>query len=496
MRATLPLSLVLLLACATGTDTSGKDSGDTDTGDDTDTAETGDSGSVNTAPTAPGVAITPAAPNDAADLVATITADATDADGDPLTYRFAWTQNGADRADLTTATVGADQTTDGDTWAVSVFASDGTVEGAAGTSTATVGNFPPSAPVIHLDPVVPAAGDDITLVFDTPADDANGDVVTQTIEWYRNGARNVSWDGRTDIDGAYVDGGDTYRVVVTVTDGYSDPIAVEASVSIANSAPVIDSIAISPSSPGDTDDLSCVVRVTDDDGGTPTKVYTWFRDGVEATDIGDSSSVTADFTTVGESWECEVEASDGVDTVTMMSAAEVIQPPTGYRQTMNLEVTVYEDTAGSYTADGTIDVDVNSSGSRWATNDCYVVWSIVADKDTHCRGCTYTFEADYTYEASMSSIVTGCTGLYTDSAGELDYDGRSATVTGELTDASLSMYAYYYGSYPYTFRVSGTGGYGYSGYGYTFGNYYSVVETYDAYGNTVITAYSTEYRYY
>lgn len=494
MRAT-SLLLVLAAACTTATDSGDKDTADTgDTAGDTADTDT-DSGSANTAPTAPTVEIRPAAPNDASDLVATITADASDIDGDPITYRFVWSQNGAERTDLATATVDADQTTDGDTWSVSVYATDGKLESAAATSTATVGNFPPVAPTIHLDPDPLVSGGDITLVFDATASDANGDVLDQTIEWYVNGAKNASWDDRTAIDGMYVDGGEVYRAVVTVTDGWSDPVVVEVTGTVPNTPPEITSVSITPTDPGDHDDLSCVARVTDADGGTPTKVYTWFRDGIEATDVGDSSTVTADFTTVGELWECQVEASDGFDTVTMMSSGETIQPPTGYRVTMNVELTIYDDTAGNYaTAEGDFDLDVVSSGSYYDTNDCYAVWSILAAKDNHCRGCTYSFDAEYTYDAAASSIVSGCTGVATDSTGEIGFLSPRTLLEAELTDAYYNLY-YFSPGYAVSFQEAGTGGYAYTSYGYTRGHYYSVVETADAYGNVVLTGYSTNYSY-
>ncbi len=497
MRA-LPLSMLLvLLACDGATDTDTGGGGDTDdTSGDSDTTDTSDTSSDNTAPGAPVVAIDPAAPNDASDLKVTIVTEAIDAEADPVSYRYVWSQNGTERADLSTRTVPAAETAEADIWAVSVFATDGKLEGPAGTSTATVGNMPPTAPVIHLDPAAPVSGDDLTLVFDTPANDGNGDVITQTIVWYFNGARNVSWDDKTTVDGVYVDGGESFRAVVTVTDGYSDPLVVEASVTVANTVPELTSVTITPTDPVDADDLLCTPRGTDPDGSTLTYTYTWYRDGIEATDIGNDDTVPDTATTIGELWECEVEASDGFATVTLTSDAAEISLPSGYRITTNVELTVTEDTAGAYSATGTIDFDLYSGGGRYTDNDCFAVWSILAAEDTHCRGCTYTFEGEYTYDATLSSIITGCSSIANDSVGDIDYDSRSSVFDVALDDATFETYAYYGYSNPVRFYERGSGGYASTYYGYTRGNYYSVVETADAYGNTVLTGYSTEYMYY
>ncbi|MSQ03478.1 MAG: hypothetical protein EXR71_16575 [Myxococcales bacterium] len=374
--------------------------------------------------------------------------------------------------------------------------SDGALEGASATSTVTVGNLPPTPAGIHFEPVAPVSGDDLTLVFDIPANDANGDVLTQTIVWYFNGAKNISFDGKTSVDGVYVDGGDSFRVVVSVTDGLSDPVVVEASVEVANTMPEVTSVTITPTDPGDADDLLCTPRATDADGGTLTYIYTWYRDGIEAADIGNDDTVSEAVTVVGESWECEVEASDGFLAATLRSSAVEISPPTGYRITSNIEMTVTEDTAGAYSATGAIDWDIYMTGGRYTTNDCFAVWSILAAEDNHCRGCTYSFSGAYTYDAALSTIVSGCSSIATDSVGDIDYDARSGSFNASLDDASWERYAYYGSGYPVSFSERGSGGAAYSYYGYTSGHYYSVVETADAYGNVVLTGYSTRYTYY
>src|SRR5689334_20798700 len=77
----------------------------------------------NHAPLAPSVSIGPAGATTADDLVVTIDSASNDPDGDAVTYRYAWTKNGAD-ASLSTETVSNGVTERDDVWAVSVIPSD------------------------------------------------------------------------------------------------------------------------------------------------------------------------------------------------------------------------------------------------------------------------------------------------------------------------------------------------------------------------------------
>ncbi len=97
----------------------------------------------NTAPEAPGVAVTPAGPAPGADdLLCSITPSA-DVDGDTVDYQFAWTVDGAPYAGATTTTYPGDTvpgaaTATGETWTCTVTPSDGTDTGPAGIASVSV----------------------------------------------------------------------------------------------------------------------------------------------------------------------------------------------------------------------------------------------------------------------------------------------------------------------------------------------------------------------
>ena len=82
----------------------------------------------NAPPSAPGVGITPANPQDVDDLVCSITTPSTDADGDAVTYAFTWTKNGQPAVGATpssqSSVVAGALTAVGEEWQCTASASD------------------------------------------------------------------------------------------------------------------------------------------------------------------------------------------------------------------------------------------------------------------------------------------------------------------------------------------------------------------------------------
>jgi hypothetical protein len=98
---------------------------------------------ADTLPGAPVVTILPEDAEDADDLVCVIVTDSADADGDMVSYTFAWTRNGAAFAGATRTvwpgdTILARDTSPRDEWTCTVTPNDGTSDGPAGTDTGLV----------------------------------------------------------------------------------------------------------------------------------------------------------------------------------------------------------------------------------------------------------------------------------------------------------------------------------------------------------------------
>ncbi len=92
----------------------------------------------NSAPTAPAVAIVPASPRSGEALTCNLTTPSTDADGDTLSYTWAWDRGGVAVMPSTPSTIpGADVGPD-ETWTCEVVASDGTDRSIVASGSVTV----------------------------------------------------------------------------------------------------------------------------------------------------------------------------------------------------------------------------------------------------------------------------------------------------------------------------------------------------------------------
>jgi hypothetical protein len=183
---------------------------------------------VNEPPTAPEITITPAIPAPGIEFSVSIVSPSVDPEGAEVSYRYAWTVDGA--AGPETATIPGDQALLGQIWTVRVTPNDGAVDGPFVESTVTVGNAPPSAPGLSISPEQPVEGDTLTLTIDPLPIDPEGDPITTTITWYQNDTYTSWFDNLTVIESKWVNNHDTFRVVVSVTDGLHDPIETELSI--------------------------------------------------------------------------------------------------------------------------------------------------------------------------------------------------------------------------------------------------------------------------
>ena len=270
MPRLLPISSVLLslslLACTDG-------KGDGDGG--------GDGDVVNTPPTAPVVSLAPASPSTLDDLVATVTSESTDADGDTVSYTYVWSVDGVEASEHTTETVPASATAKGQTWSVSVIPDDGTDAGEAGTASVVVVNTGPESEGVVLSPSAPVTSDDI--VATATASDVDGDALTWTYSWTINGAEVASATGDT-LPSTETSRGDEVVVTATPNDGEADgtPVTSEPVV-VVNGAPVGLEVTLLPGSVYTNDTLSATPSGSDPEGDPLTWTYAWFVNGVAVT---------------------------------------------------------------------------------------------------------------------------------------------------------------------------------------------------------------------
>lgn len=174
------------------------------------------------------VEVTPAEPRTADDLLCAAHG-VVDPDGDEVSLAYAWLRADEVVPDYTAATLPSAATTKGDSWACRVTASDAGGDGAPMASApVVVGNTPPGAPVVAVEPPGAAPGEELSCVVAEDSVDSDGDPVDYTYQWGLDGAAIEGETGETIVSDPSIGCG-AWRCTVTPWDdgGAGDPGAGE-----------------------------------------------------------------------------------------------------------------------------------------------------------------------------------------------------------------------------------------------------------------------------
>ena len=196
------------------------------------------------------------------------------------------------------------------------------------TTTETVSimvNTPPTAPSISLTPVTPTSSTNL-LVTASGSSDADGHNVSYSYAWYLNGALTANVTAA--INAADTSKGEIWTARVTPNDGYHDGQYAEASVMIANSAPVLSGVTISPAAPSSSDLLTCSTSSSDADGETLTETITWSNLTSGATlGMGATLQLSSNTASNGDVIQCAVEVADSDTSVSAATTVSVVNTP-------------------------------------------------------------------------------------------------------------------------------------------------------------------------
>jgi len=159
----------------------------------------------------------------------TATPVSSDADGDSLTLVYDWYVDGALTQSGATATLsGVTRFSRGQVVYVTGTADDGTTTASATSSSVTVSNTAPTAPVVEITPADAEHGDDLTCSVTTASYDADGDALTYSFDWDVDGVvYGGAADGGTSslVDGGDVGGEQVWTCEVVAGDGTSSGTA-------------------------------------------------------------------------------------------------------------------------------------------------------------------------------------------------------------------------------------------------------------------------------
>jgi len=164
--------------------------------------------------------------------------------------------------------------------------------------TVTPVNDPPTAPVVDVTPNLPLTTDNLVCTVTTPSTDPDGDPITYTYEWYKNG---VLQSDETTVTTALTDTvsstktakAEVWKCIVTPHDGIVNGTSAQDQVTIVNSLPSIEGVNITPDPAYKTSTLTTTpYGWSDADGDAAQYLYQWQKwNGASWQDIlGETSS--------------------------------------------------------------------------------------------------------------------------------------------------------------------------------------------------------------
>ncbi|HIF46252.1 MAG TPA: hypothetical protein EYQ73_05600 [Candidatus Poseidoniales archaeon] len=175
-------------------------------------------------------------------------------------------------------------------------------------------NNAPSASGVAISPN--PAGTIDTLQMSYSYFDSDGDPETGTkIRWYRDGSILTLRNDEITVPDSMTAKGESWYVTVTPSDGSDDGNPVTSSTMIiSNSAPIVQSASISPSSPIEGEDLILSASGFDEDSEmTSISSVQWFVDGAIVNSLTDQSTVPAIAARSGDVWHAKVKVTDNED---------------------------------------------------------------------------------------------------------------------------------------------------------------------------------------
>ena len=306
----------------------------------------------------------------------------------------------------------------------------------------------PSAPVVSISPDPALTTDGLTASVDTESSDPEGDAVSYSYAWYRDGALS-SETGATVASSATAKG-ELWRVVLTPNDGGGDGDPGEASITIGNSAPTATAVSLSPTTVYTNDTLTASVSTSDADGDSVGLTYAWTVDGVASTETSASLNGTTAFAK-GQEIVVTVTPNDGTDAGSPLSSSAITvsnTPPGAPTVSISpAEPEEDDDLVCTVDVDSTdADGDAISYSMSWTVDG--VAWT----------GSTTTWSGD-TISADDTAKGETWTCTVTPNDGEDDGSTASAeaTVGGAFTGWSSSSVSVYDADYIFEGVDSGDG---------------------------------------
>ncbi|MGC4122091.1 MAG: hypothetical protein QM765_47430 [Myxococcales bacterium] len=285
----------------------------------------------NTAPTAPALAYE-ALPLRRSDPVKVkIVTASTDADGDKVGYRWAWSKNGQAQAGLTAPELPAGTVRKGEVWRVTATPNDGVEDGTAASIEAMASDSVPSSLEVALSPAEPRVGDAIKAVISKPASDVDGDKLRYQYRFLVDGTPLPFHDAIDSIPARTAKKKQVVTVEVRADDGELQGPVATARVTVLNTAPEPPKALVLPREPRNVDAILGGIDspAADADGDKLSYRFSFSKAGKKVeTALAEGREVRG--LKKGEVYELSVVASDGEAEAPAAKATVTVKntPPT------------------------------------------------------------------------------------------------------------------------------------------------------------------------
>lgn len=287
----------------------------------------------NQPPGTPSVSVVPAVPTTADELVATYDEIVDPNRRDVVSVEHIWEMVPAGqsewlaRPEFEGARISPDSTAKGQSWRVTVTASDGRETVTSETSTEVViANSVPQVQQVRLDPAEQVDTQaTLTASFDTA--DLDDDEVTVDLAWFVDGVRIAKSDA--ELEGEAFSKHDEVWVEATPADDEVTGATVASNrVTILNTVPSVTGVVITPAAPMEASLVRCEpVGWQDPDDDPPAIVAAWTVDGVPVDGV--TGELTGAHFDRGQILRCEgtPDDGDGQGMPVMSEPVEVVNTP-------------------------------------------------------------------------------------------------------------------------------------------------------------------------
>ena len=270
----------------------------------------------NEPPVANNVILSPTNAKSTDDL--TVTYTYSDPENDPESGTIIeWYKDGMKQVSQSGNVVSKTLTGKGEIWSAQVIPNDGNEAGESSESNSlTILNGAPSITIASISPDKPTADQALSLLH--TAEDPDGDSTTITgIRWFVDGSKVDTLDDESQVPVIATRAGDIWHAQLLISDGElnsdwftTDSIVINGT----NTAPVVDSVTISPTSPTTTDDLDADWAFSDAESDSITNwQLRWKIDDVISQNHDGKEIISSEQTSKGQSWKVGIKAFDGTD---------------------------------------------------------------------------------------------------------------------------------------------------------------------------------------